>query len=93
MKLELIVILIGAVLIIEGLPYFLFPDKIRFYLKKLASMDENSLRIIGSSMIVVGFVLIVCSTLSLSVKAVEFVINKKKITKILIFNLITINLF
>ncbi len=58
MKLELIVLLIGAVLIIEGLPYFLFPDKIKLYLKKLFEMDEKSLRIIGSSMIIIGFLLV-----------------------------------
>ncbi len=58
MKFELIVLLIGAVLIIEGLPYFLFPDKIKLYLKKLFEMDEKSLRIIGSSMIIIGFLLV-----------------------------------
>ncbi len=58
MKIELALLLIGAVLIIEGLPYFLFPEKIRFYLRKLAAMDDRSLRIVGTTMIIIGFSLV-----------------------------------
>lgn len=59
MKIELVVLLIGAVLIIEGLPYFLFPDKIKSYLEKLSVLETKLLRIFGTIMIMIGFLLVV----------------------------------
>jgi hypothetical protein len=35
------------VLILEGFPYFLFPDKIKAYLTKLLEMNDSVLRIMG----------------------------------------------
>ena len=58
MKYDLLVLLIGAVLIIEGLPYFILPHKMRQYLEKLSLMEDRSLRLIGSFMIIIGFILV-----------------------------------
>jgi len=45
---------IGMVLIIEGLPYFTFPDKIKSYLIMIYETPGRTLRILGLSAIIVG---------------------------------------
>jgi len=49
---------LGMVFIIEGLPYFLFPDKIKTYMLKIISLPAVSLRFIGISVIIVGLILL-----------------------------------
>ncbi len=49
---------IGMVLIIEGLPYFAFPDKLKSFLVKLPEIPDNKLRIYGFAAIVAGLALV-----------------------------------
>jgi len=49
---------IGMVLIIEGLPYFAFPEKIKSYLLKVYDTPEGTLRILGLISVVVGLALV-----------------------------------
>lgn len=49
---------IGLVLIIEGLPYFAFPEKIKAYLMRLSEIPDRALRIMGLSAIVTGLILV-----------------------------------
>jgi len=49
---------IGMVLIIEGLPYFAFPEKIKSYLMKVYDTPEGTLRILGLVSVVAGLVLV-----------------------------------
>ena len=49
---------LGMVLIIEGLPYFLFPEKIKQYLLKVVALPEATLRFTGISVIIVGLLLL-----------------------------------
>ena len=49
---------IGLVLIIEGLPYFAFPEKIKTYLKKIYEIPDNTLRFVGLLAIVAGLILV-----------------------------------
>jgi uncharacterized protein len=49
---------LGMVLIVEGLPYFAFPDKIKAYMLKLTEIPDMKLRIMGSIAIIVGLALI-----------------------------------
>jgi len=49
---------IGMVLIIEGLPYFAFPDKIKVYLLKVADIPGNILRILGMTSVIIGLFLV-----------------------------------
>ena len=37
----------GMVFIIEGLPYFVFPHKVKTYLSMLLDMPDKTLRIMG----------------------------------------------
>ncbi len=39
--------LLGLVLIVEGLPYLAFPDKMKQYLRQIQRIPDNQLRIIG----------------------------------------------
>ena len=49
---------IGMVLIIEGLPYFAFPEKIKSYLMKVYDTPEGTLRILGLVSVIVGLFLV-----------------------------------
>ncbi|MBW2333389.1 MAG: DUF2065 domain-containing protein [Deltaproteobacteria bacterium] len=39
--------LLGLVLIVEGLPYLAFPDKMKKWLQQIQQVPDNQLRIIG----------------------------------------------
>ncbi len=45
---------LGMVLIIEGLPYFAFPDKLKTYLVRMAGLSDRTLRILGLVLLVAG---------------------------------------
>jgi uncharacterized protein len=49
---------LGMVLIIEGMPYFAFPDKVKAYLMKIQEIPDSTLRIIGFASMAAGLLLI-----------------------------------
>jgi uncharacterized protein YjeT (DUF2065 family) len=49
---------IGMVMIIEGLPYFAFPEKMKSFIKKIAATPEGSLRRFGIVLMVLGLALV-----------------------------------
>lgn len=49
---------LGMVFIIEGVPYFLFPEKLKIYLLKVTTMPESTLRFMGISAMIVGLLLL-----------------------------------
>jgi hypothetical protein len=49
---------LGMVFIIEGIPYFVFPERLKPYLAKISTMPEATLRLIGISAIVFGLILL-----------------------------------
>ncbi|MBF0226673.1 MAG: DUF2065 domain-containing protein [Desulfobacterales bacterium] len=49
---------IGMVLIIEGLPYLAFPNKMKEWLLQILEMEDSQLRTIGFVMIFIGLILI-----------------------------------
>jgi len=53
---------LGLVLIIEGLPYFALPDKMKQTMLKLAIIPSTSLRLFGLTAVIAGLVLIYLST-------------------------------
>ncbi|MGO9139323.1 MAG: DUF2065 domain-containing protein [Syntrophales bacterium] len=55
---EYFLCVLGMVFIIEGLPYFAFPEKVKSYIMKLQEMPDSVLRILGLSAIVAGLILI-----------------------------------
>jgi uncharacterized protein YjeT (DUF2065 family) len=46
------------VMVIEGLPYFAFPEKMKFWIRKIAATPEGSLRRFGLVLMVLGLVLV-----------------------------------
>ncbi len=53
---------IGMVLVVEGLPYFGFPEKMKSFLKKLPDIPDGHLRIYGMVAISIGLVLVYFGT-------------------------------
>jgi uncharacterized protein YjeT (DUF2065 family) len=49
---------LGMVMIVEGLPYFAWPDKMKSWLKKMLDTSDGDLRKIGAVLMVVGLVLV-----------------------------------
>jgi uncharacterized protein len=49
---------LGMVFIIEGLPYFIFPEKLKIYLLKIAEIPSATLRFLGISAMIIGLILI-----------------------------------
>ncbi|MEN6317364.1 MAG: DUF2065 domain-containing protein [Syntrophaceae bacterium] len=49
---------LGMVFVIEGLPYFAFPEKVKAYLLKLQEMPDSTLRLLGLSAIIVGLIFV-----------------------------------
>jgi uncharacterized protein len=54
---EYFLCVLGMVFIIEGLPYFAFPDKVKSYIMKLQELPDSILRALGLSAIVTGLIL------------------------------------
>jgi uncharacterized protein len=49
---------LGLVFIIEGLPYFIFPEKIKNYLSRITSIPDSTLRFLGISAMIAGLILL-----------------------------------
>ncbi len=49
--------LIGLVLILEGLPYVASPEAMQRWLKQLAEMPPDTLRVFGGAAMAAGFLL------------------------------------
>ena len=48
----------GMVFIVEGLPYLVFPEKLKPYLLKITLLPDATLRAIGISAIILGLILL-----------------------------------
>ena len=49
---------LGLVMIVEGLPYFAFPEKMKFWIAKIVATPESSLRRFGLVLMALGMCLI-----------------------------------
>jgi len=52
---------IGLVLIIEGSPYFLFPEKLKRYLAQIVNISDGYLRVIGLVVMLTGLIVLYLS--------------------------------
>jgi len=52
------VCVIGMVMIVEGLPYFAFPDRMKVWVKKVLEMPDASLRRFGLVLMSLGLWLV-----------------------------------
>lgn len=55
---EYFVCVIGMVMIVEGLPYFASPSKMKEWIGKLIEMPDATLRVMGFVLMMVGLVLV-----------------------------------
>ena len=55
---DFIVVVIGVVLIFEGLPWFLSPGAAKNILRQLAAIDDRSLRGLGFVLMMAGLLLV-----------------------------------
>ena len=51
---EFFLCVLGMVMIIEGLPYFAFPEKMKFWLHKILDMPDEKLRKFGLILMLTG---------------------------------------
>ena len=49
---------LGMALVLEGLPYFAFPEKIKEFLSRMMPISDNKLRMLGLAFIAVGLILL-----------------------------------
>jgi uncharacterized protein len=49
---------LGMVLVIEGLPYFAFPEKTKAYLVRVVEIPDLTLRIMGLAAMITGLLLV-----------------------------------
>ena len=49
---------IGMVMILEGLPYFAFPERMKDWVRKIMEMPESALRRMGMALMGIGLLLI-----------------------------------
>ena len=52
---------VGMVMIVEGLPYFAFPEKMKYWIQKIAGTSDSSLRRFGLVLMVFGLALVYIS--------------------------------
>ena len=57
-RMKFFLCVVGMVMIIEGLPYFAFPEKMKFWIQKIAQTPDGSLRGFGVVLMVLGLVLV-----------------------------------
>jgi uncharacterized protein YjeT (DUF2065 family) len=50
---------IGMVMILEGLPYFGFPDKMKLLMRVVQQQDDSTLRVLGGALMLLGLLLLV----------------------------------
>jgi uncharacterized protein YjeT (DUF2065 family) len=58
MIMEFFLCVLGMVLVVEGLPYFGFPDKMREMMRFLEEQDDTTLRTMGGALMVIGLVIL-----------------------------------
>lgn len=49
---------LGLVMVIEGVPYFAFPDKMKSMMRKIMETPDHALRGIGAVIMVIGLCLV-----------------------------------
>lgn len=61
-NLKFFLCVIGMVLVLEGLPYFAFPEKLKSLYLKMQEVSDTSLRIMGFLAMIIGLLLVYFGT-------------------------------
>jgi len=54
---KLFVTLIGLLMVVEGLPYFAFPEKMQALIRQIEKMNPDYLRLVGLISTLIGLVI------------------------------------
>ncbi|MBW1988879.1 MAG: DUF2065 domain-containing protein [Deltaproteobacteria bacterium] len=55
---EFLLCVLGVVMILEGMPYFAFPSKVKSVMREVANMPDSSLRVLGFVLMAAGLALV-----------------------------------
>jgi hypothetical protein len=55
---EFFLCVLGMVLVVEGLPYFAFPEKMKALMNMMQEQDDTTLRIVGGTLLVLGLLIV-----------------------------------
>ncbi len=55
---EYFLCVLGMVMVVEGLPYFGFPDKMRQFIRFIDEQDDSTLRIMGGVLMFIGLLIL-----------------------------------
>jgi uncharacterized protein len=55
---EFFLCVLGMVLVVEGLPYFAFPEKMKALMNKMHEQDDATLRVFGGALLLLGLVIL-----------------------------------
>ncbi|MEW6184966.1 MAG: DUF2065 domain-containing protein [Thermodesulfobacteriota bacterium] len=55
---ETILVALGLILILEGLPYFAFPTLFKTWIARILTLPESVLRVYGLAAMIIGLLLI-----------------------------------
>ena len=55
---EALIVVLGVVLIVEGMPWFLSPRGTKRMLSELSQLKDNALRLVGLAFMLVGLLLV-----------------------------------
>jgi len=53
---------IGTVMVVEGIPYFISPASMKVYFKKISEMSDENLRVLGFVSMTAGLVIVYLSS-------------------------------
>ena len=59
---KLFLCVVGMVLVLEGLPYFAFPEKIKTLYVKIQEISDTNMRMLGFLAMVIGLLLVFFGT-------------------------------
>jgi uncharacterized protein len=55
---EFFLCVLGMVMIVEGLPYFGFPEKMKLLMRMILEQEDTTLRIMGGLLMLLGLILV-----------------------------------
>ena len=55
---EFFLCVLGMVLVVEGLPYFAFPEKMKALMNMMQEQDDATLRIVGGTLLILGLLIV-----------------------------------
>ncbi len=55
---EYFLCVLGMVLVLEGLPYFAFPEKMKEFMRFVLEQDDRTLRLVGGIAMLTGLIIV-----------------------------------